>query len=413
MEGYETLLDSHAERGGAVASLPPVAYVGLAFLSYNMAIGMMLGVYGTLVETIERHFSTSRALASSGTSLTFLLMGLLSPMIDPAVRRWGLRSIMLTGAALCAAGYAIAAEAHGIYMLLAAFTLLIGPGVCLLGPIPSAMLVTIWVPEARRGQALGIACTPVFIVIFPFITTWLLGHGGLSVIFFVLAGLMAAIMPLLWLVREKPVVVAAVTVPGMAEGAVPGSLKIFHRPAFLAIALGTSLITAVGMIMATHLVSIGQDRGLGLGEASTMLAVYGMTGVCGGVLFGRLADSVSPGIALAICALVPILALLALDHSHSFLPLVMCSGMIGLCIHAIVALQSVAVGTWLGKRVFAHAMGVLYLFQVPFLFGAAPLAGFLVDRTGSYQSALFLSIFSLGLTAIVFLLYRPPSVAIK
>jgi len=89
----------------------------------------------------------------------------------------------------------------------------------------------------------------------------------------------------------------------------------------------------------------------------------------------------------------------------------MCSGVIGLCTHAIVPLECAAVGTWLGERVFAQAMGMLYLFQVPFLFGAAPLAGFLVDRTGSYQSALYLNIVLLSLTAIMFLLYRPARVA--
>jgi MFS family permease len=397
------LSNSYAERVGSVVSLPPAAYVGLAFLAYNVTISMMFGVYGTLVETIERQFSTSRALASSGSSLALLLMGLLSPMVGPAVRRWGLRSVMLTGAALCAVGYVIIAEAHGIYMLLAAFTLLIGPGLCLLGPIPSAMLVAIWVPQAWRGLALGIACTPVFEVAFPFITTWLLGHGGMSVIFFVLAGLMLAIMPLLWMVREKPIVAA----PGAAEDAAPGSLKIFRRPAFLVIALGSCMIIDVGMTMTTHLVSIGQDHGLELGKAAMMLAVFGTAGVGGGLLFGLLADRTNVRIALIISALVPILALLALDHSHSFLPLVMCSGVIGLCTHAIVPLECAAVGTWLGERVFAQAMGVLYLFQVPFLFGAAPLAGFLVDRTGSYQSALYLNIFLLSLTAIMFFLYRP------
>jgi predicted MFS family arabinose efflux permease len=221
---------------------------------------------------------------------------------------------------------------------------------------------------------------------------------------------MLAIMPLLWLVREKPIEGAAVAAPGAEEGVVPGSLKIFRRPAFLVIALGSCLIVQDGMGMVTHLVPIGQDHGLGLDKASMMLAAYGIAGGCGGLLFGLLADRTNVRIALIISALLPILALLVLDHSHSFLPLVMCSGVIGLCATAIVPLEGAAVGTWLGERVFAHAMGWLYLLQVPFLVGAAPLAGFLVDHTGSYQSVFLLNIFLLSIAAIIFLLYRPARV---
>jgi MFS family permease len=382
--------------------------VGLAFLAYNMAIGMGFGAYGTLVETIQTKFDTSRALASSGISVLALILGVFAPMVATITKRIGLRATMMTGAALCALGYLAITYAGNIYVLLGIFALLIGPGACLLGPIPAAMLASSWAAPARRGQALGIANMPLFVCLFPLITSYVLRHGGFNDVFFLLAGLMVAFVPVLLLVRENHAVDLVThgepTVTAPAAG-------IFRRPAFIVAAAGSSLITATGMIMVSHLVSIGADRGLTLPLASALLSVFGIAGAGGTILFGILADRTSVRAAFATVALVAILPLFVIGTSHAFLPLLLAAGVMGLCTSAVTGLQSAAIATWLGQANFARAMGLLYVCQVPFLFGAAPLAGFMVDKTGSYTAVLLAVGIALAATFIMFLFFRPRAAA--
>src|ERR1700689_1327351 len=77
-----------------------VLAVALAFLAYNMAIGMSFGACGTLVETIQAKYMTSRALAASGISVMALVLGLFAPVVEAIARRIGLRTTMMTGALL-------------------------------------------------------------------------------------------------------------------------------------------------------------------------------------------------------------------------------------------------------------------------------------------------------------------------
>jgi MFS family permease len=377
----------------------------LAFLAQNMAVGMGFGAYGTLTEAVQKDFSTTRALAASALSVMSLVMGLLAPVVGGAMKHWRLRDAMMIGALLCAAGYASLAFVHHIGVLLAVFALLIGPGACLLGPLPASMLVANWVPESGRGRALGFVNMPLFIFIFPFISARVLDAYGLSPVFLLLAVLMLLLVPLLWLVVDRPAGALAQAAPAALAG--PGIGFILRQPAFLVLALGAGLVVATGMTMVTHIVSIGLDRGFALPAASLLLSVYGISGAGGAVLFGWFADRAGVRFALAGVALLPLPALATILLSGTYVPLLFSAGLLGLCTGAIIGLQSTAVAAWLGHAVFGRAMGLLYLLEVPFLFGAAPLAGYLFDITGSYRPALLLNIATLGGTAVMFLCYRP------
>jgi MFS family permease len=399
-----TLVPSHGDvQRGDLAGL----MIALAFLAQNMAVGLGFGAYGTLVETVQKDFTTTRALAASALSVMALAMGLLAPVVGNAMKHWRLRYTMMAGALLCAIGYATLAFVTNIYVLLAVFAVLIGPGACLLGPLPASTLVSNWVSEKSRGRALGFVNMPLFVCIFPFVTARVLNVAGLSSVFLLLAALMAALVPLLMLIVDRPTTVAVNCGSAEVFTSAVDNTGLLRRPAFLILALGSGLIVATGMTMVTHIVSIGLDRGIALPSASLLLSAFGISGAGGAYLFGWLADRASVRIALATVAFLCLPALVAIIQTSAFLPLLLSAALLGLCTSSITGLQGTAIGAWLGKANFSRAMGLVYLFQVPFLFGAAPLAGFLFDRTGSYRAAILLNIATLGATGLMFLCYRP------
>ena len=395
-----------------------------AFLAQNAAIGLNFAVYGTIVTVVQANYGTSRALAASGLAVMTLTMGLLSPLVGALLGRFSIRGLMLVGAALNMIGYLLLSVSSSIYAVLAIYGFVIGPGVSLLGVVPSSTLVSNWF-AVGRGRALGFISMPAFMSIFPFVTAMVLGAFGLRGVFLFGALAFAALMPVLLSVVTRPGDIGLMPFGAEAAGdgndlagasvAVPpdggpilGGREILASRPFQIIWMGIGLLTAGGVMITVHLVPIAIDKGLDVRAASILLSVFGLSGSFGALMFGWMADRIGGANALATQALAwifPWTALILLGPS--LLPLLLVASCMGLMSGAIVGLLGVITSTWLGPQNLGRALGYVYLFKIPFMFGAAPLAGLMVDHTGSYTLPLALHITSFLFVGLMFLLYRP------
>lgn len=191
------------------------------------------------------------------------------------------------------------------------------------------------------------------------------------------------------------------------------SLEILRNPAFLVLTLGIGILTAGGLMMVTHLVPLALDRGIGLASASLLLSAFGIAGAAGSLVFGWVADRIGGPMALTIQSLAWTLPWTALLFAGDDYPaLFLLAVLMGLCSGGIVGLCGVVMNQWLGPQNFGRAMGCCYLLKVPFLFGAAPLAGFMFDRTGGYTASILLHIASFVGVGLMFLFYRPRPMAV-
>lgn len=393
----------------------------IAFLAQNCAIGMNFGIYGTIVTEIESVYSTSRTLAASGLALMVMVMGLLSPLVGSLIRRISLRAIMMSGAAICAVGYILLAFSQSIWAVLAIYALVIGPGVCLLGVVPSSTLISNWF-LAGKGKALGFVNMPLFVFLFPLLTAVVVARFGLSAVFIMAAVVSVALIPLLALVISDPSQCGASRfgeAPVSADGTVPAAnaeadlpllegRQLHSNAAFQVIWLGIGLLTTAGIMLTTHIVPLALEKGFDLPSASLLLSSFGLCAAAGSILFGWLADRIGGRAAIIVQALtwiVPWYLLLVLGDA--LLPLILVAGLAGLVSGGIVGLCGVLIGTWLGPRNFSTAMGNIYFYKVPFLFGAAPLAGYLFDRTGSYHVPIIMHIATFVFVAGMFALFNP------
>ena len=392
----------------------------VAFLAQNCAIGMNFGIYGTIVGALETSYDTNRALAASGLAVMTTVMGVLSPLVGSLIRRHSIRTLMLVGTLVNAVGYVLLAVAPTIEAVLAIYGLIIGPGVCLLGVIPASTLVNNWFLTGR-GKALGFVNMPVFVCIFPLATATLLPRFGLPGVFAMAAIVSLALVPLLLTVVSAPAERGLLRYGEGAAGAsgadsghvaesgpILSSREIHASRAFQVIWLGIGLLTAGGVMMTTHIVPLAMEKGLALQPASLLLSAFGISAAAGALLFGWIADRIGGRRAIVAQALswtVPWTAMLLIGPA--LLPLIAVAASLGLISGAIVGLCAVIVSAWLGPQNFAPAMGSVYFYKVPFLFGASPLAGFLFDRTGSYDAALILHIATFLFVGAMFAFYRP------
>ncbi|WP_172808095.1 MFS transporter [Croceicoccus mobilis] len=354
----------------------------IVFLAQNCAIGMNFGIYGTIVTALEAEYATTRTLAASGLAAMTLVMGLSSPLVGRLTRRVSLRAMMIAGALICATGYALLALAPSIGAVLAIYALVIGPGVCLLGVLPSSTLVANWF-HGGKGRALGFVNMPLFVSLFPILTAFVLAGYGLEGVFVMALGVSLALVPVLLAVVDTPARAGCEAYGANAEA---GPQADAQAPGAGPLLEGRAL----------H------------GNRSFQLIWFGIGAAIGALLFGWLADRIGGRRAVvvqALCWTVPWALLLVLGAN---LPLLLvAAGLAGMMSGAIVGLCGVLVGSWLGAQNFATAMGQVYFYKVPFLFGAAPLAGFLFEETGSYRLPVLLHIASFALVAALFGAFRP------
>ncbi|MEO0030427.1 MAG: hypothetical protein RIS94_185 [Pseudomonadota bacterium] len=378
--------------------------VGICFLILNCTLGVNFAAYGALVEAIERAYSTSRALASMGISMVTLALGLLAPMVGTLMRRYPVRLVVMAGLVLNAGGFFLLAIAPEIAVFLALCLLLIGPGFALAGVVPCTAIVSDWFVEGR-GRTLGIINMPFGNALMPLAAAWALVRHGLPVTLMAGGALLLALVPLAALLVEAP---ARPEQAGADPAGAMTSAQILKSRPFLVVTIGVTLLSAAGIVMVTHLIALATDRGMPLGAASTLLSLFGLAGLAGAPLFGWIADRIGGGRAFAVLALGQIVPWVALVFVGANIPaLLACAFAIGLCCNGVLTLFGVTMGAWLGQANLGLGMGLCYLLQIPVMFAAAPLAGAMFDRFGSYTPAIALHVATFVAVGLMFLLYRP------
>lgn len=410
-------MQSEAAIAGVRAPFHGWRMVALAFVILNLALGVNFTAYGSLVEAIQREFHTTRALASAGPSVLNLAMGLMAPFAGAVMRRVPLKTLMLAGIVMNALGYVLITQVHSIGAMLACYAVLIGPGFCLIGVIPCTTIVSNWFVEGR-GRAIGIINMPFGNTLMPLAAAFMLQSFGLRATFLGCGILLAALIPLILTLVDRPDRIGqrargdglATEEHATGAGAMT-TAQILRFAPFWVLTLGVGLMSAGGMVMVTHLVALGMGRGLALSSASLLLAGFGVAGVAGAPIFGWLSDRLGGGRAFAILCFAQVVPWLGLIVAGGSLPVLLLLAMaIGLCSNAITTLFGTTTGEWLGAANVSAGMGLCYLLQIPFLFGAAPLAGAMFDATGGYSATILLHTASFVVMGLIFLLYRPRAV---
>jgi MFS family permease len=371
--------------------------LAVAMLTQNVGAGLTLGALGALSPALSARIHGSNALAATAIALVLLAMGVLAPLVGRVIGRVPLRTIMAAGAICLAAGHLAMSVADGPLPFLASYGLLIGPGVCLLGLVPTTTLVSQWFEE-DRGLALGLVTMPIGVLAAPPLVAWLGRGSDLSAIYVAFAAISLALLPAVALVGSPAV---QATAPGVAAPSAAPALPPAAVARLVAIIVGLGLLAGAGVMAMGHLAPIGLARGLSLQTASWLTSCFGGCGVLGALLFGRGADRFGPQAALVANGLVQAGAwamLLGPSHLLTFLA----TGALGLCGGGVMAVFTALLLRLFGQAAYPRMMGLVSILVVPFTFGAAPLAGLAVDLTGGYRAALIAAAAAAACAALIF-----------
>ena len=278
-------------------------------ISTTVAYGVLYYAFAVFVKAIELEMGWNRAQTSGAVSLSFVIGALVSPLLGRLTDRHGARGLMTVGTVVAAFLVFAWSRVSSLPMLYLIFAAL---GVTSSATFydPAFTAVAVWFKRDRSRALLiitlvaGLAST-----IFVPLSTFLLERIGWRNAIAVLAGLLLATAPMLWLVVRRHPEDMDSTVDGL-----PVSLEINSRPilappttrdwirssTFWSIAVGFALARLAVSTLAPHLVPLLRERGYSSAITATLAGSVGVLQLAGRLLIAPLTRIMSMTVLTAI-----------------------------------------------------------------------------------------------------------------
>lgn len=388
---------------------PNPAGVAVAATIGNMvgSTAAILATFGVFLVPIATEFGWPRASVSGVLGLVALVNALLYPFVGRAMDRFGSRRLLIAGNVLLAASIIMLSQASGnvvqFYLLFA----LIGIGGSITGSAMFCKVVSNWF-DARRGLMLGVTAgvgngvgaTVMPIVAGILVTTvgWRSAYAVIGVIVFAVG------CPILFVfLRDAPPRPAAEqpVLEGLTlrEATRTGAFWLM----LIAIAAGAGGMTAVF----THVVPMLTDHGVGLGQATGVVATFALVTAAWQIVTGGLLDKMrSPRLIVPMYA-TAIGGLLLLEFGSGTVAIMTAGVLLGIGMGAEYGALPYFISRYFGLKHYGSIVGALYAVVI-LAQGLTPgLMDMSFDRTGSYAVAT-VAIAAALVVGMVLLSFLPP-----
>lgn len=364
------------------------------FVAQMLTIGLLTYGFGIFVHPVSAEFHLSRAAMNMALIIILTGMALSSPIVGHLIDRYSAKFIMSFGAisfGICACGIALAHSVIVATVLLIPLSLF----AVTISHVMTSALVSRWF-FANRGRALGIAAisgSMSGVVVVP-VLAWLVATFGWRTALFsfgVFEGALVAALAFLF-VDSRP------SDREMAQRRLTDGVHDDSGPAltlsgllatrdFWCIALATGLLISVDQALFASLVPYGQERGMGLRQASLLITIIATVTIVGKIGSGYLCDRIDKRWLLWTAATftVTFMAILA-SYPSDFILYLGCAT-VGMAIGGTIPVWYSAVAHRFGTASYGMALGLTVLVHLPLQSSVVWLTGRIHDRTGSYQDA--------------------------
>lgn len=379
----------------------------IVILSAATIVTLAMGVrqsFGLFMPQMSMALDVGRESFGLAIAIQNLLFGIAQPFVGALSDRHGAGRVVFFGTLLYVAGLVAAAMAGNALGLHLSFGVLVGVALSATTFVVVLGAVGRVVPAEKRGFAFGMVTAGGSLGQFLVVPAaqMLLGDLGYRLALIVLAGAVALIAFLAVGVAGAP--------SGHAHHGPRQSLREAlaeagrHRGYWL-INAGFFVCGFHVTFIATHFPAYLSDKGLGLEVGAASLALIGLFNILGSYVFGLSADHLRKKYVLSAlyAARAVVIGLFVALPLSEFSALAFASA-IGFLWLGTVPLTSGLIGQIFGIRYLSTLYGIVFFsHQVGSFFGAWA-AGYMFDRSGSYDSAWAASIL-LGILAA--LLHMP------
>ena len=181
--------------------------------------------------------------------------------------------------------------------------------------------------------------------------------------------------------------------PGSAEPSLEGRLfttaETLKMPAFWAIAVVFGMMLCVFGAVMLHLYSHLVDQGMSTYQAATVLSVVAGCSALGKPAVGAMADWLGGRPTIWFALALQFIAMLIIAAVDTYAMALTAAVIYGFGYSGILPLRSFAMAATVGHRSFGSANGLLRPAMWPLQVSASPLAGYIYDQSGSYETAFY------------------------
>ena len=380
-------------------------------------------VLGVFIDPLQQEFGWSRAEIAGALSLGTVIAALGAPFIGHWIDRWGGRWFMVGAVAAVGVLLLLLASMQTLWQFYALF----GAGRAVVTAILDiAIVVTIsnWFIR-HRGRATGLtmigtrggmALMPLVVLLFLSVADWRAAFAALGVLV-----LLLALLPPYLLVRRRPEDLGLT--PDGDHRSTPlhgghGTVsdphwtvrQVIRTRAFWFLLAGISALYFVGgatnLAMASHM----QDNGLSRATAITVVTVWALVGIAGGIVGGELRERLGIRYALPLVMVLTTASLTILLTVENVWMAYLFALTHGLFFGAQLPLTQIIVADYFGRWSIGAVRGVSAPVQWGFNAAGPVTAGIVFDARGSYD-LLFVAFIGVMLLGAMLLLLagRPPS----
>ncbi len=339
--------------------------------------------FGLFLPPMSAAFGWGRETFAFAIALQNLLWGLSQPFAGALADRFGAARVMVVGGILYAVGLVLMASADSLWSLSLSAGLLIGLG--LSGTTFSVVLGVVGraVPAEKRSMAMGIAAAAGSFGQFAMLpgTLGLIGWLGWSVALIALGGLAALIVPLVAMLKDKPLPVL-----GNEQTLGAALREAAAHKGFWLLSLGFFVCGFQVVFIGVHLPAYLVDQHLPAMVGTTVLALVGLFNIFGTYIAGWLGGRMSKPrllvglyLARAVVLVWFISVPVTLFSAYTF------GVLMGIFWLSTVPLTNGTVATLFGVRNLSMLAGIVFLFHQLGAFLGGWMGGYLYDRTGSYD----------------------------
>lgn len=389
--------------------------VGVSYCSLFVSVGFIFYSYGAFFKALSADMSNSRLGVSIGLALMNVATGLFAPFLGRWLDKGSIRHVMCLGALFMSTGFFIASQVTALWQFYVLLGTLLGLGPAMMGGLSCSTLVANWF-ERRRGMALGIATMGVSMsgVFMAPLAMFMVDNLGWRTTFQIYGAIIGfGVLPVLWYFivsrpedigqlpdgephpryseseLEQPIMPLAagdqfIDHPGGFEWSM---IDTFREVRFWAIAFTISTCFFCMSAVLTHMIPFVSDMGFSNQRAAYVLSLVAATGVFGKVLFGWVTDRLESRYGVWLAIVFMFIGVLVLRQASTYPVLLAGGAVFGFGMGGIVPLWGSLIGESFGRRSFGRVMGLMGPCMLPLQTMGVPYAGFIYDRTGSYETA--------------------------
>lgn len=366
------------------------------FLTQALAIGLSIYLFPVFMGVIESEYDLNRSQSSLGISLVMLAGAVIGPWIGHRIDKGSPRKIMFIGGLMIGCGLIFIAESSNLLAVVIVWTLGVGIGQAMLGPIPSMAILANWFVQ-KRGTMIAIAAmgTSFGGALVPLISNTLIAAGNWRLALLILGFACIAITAAITLfgIIKNPVMVGHCADGKADHNSSPvtdtghTSVKgILLESRFWVIALSFAIISSSMIILMTHMVPWAVEKGFKMQDAARLLALAALSLIPGKMFFGYLNDSHGPKRTTMFAVLMMLIGLFLVRESSTFWMFSSGVTLFFFSVSATPPCEAGYVGRVWGTKHFGMIIGFIHLVSTCFILIAPLSVGVLFDTSGSYTT---------------------------